>query len=150
MNVTLDIDSEAFAQSVGAELAALKVPCQAAMADVVFETTRSNFGASGKDRPIEWEALRDERYAKKVGRDYATLHLKGTLEESIDLDSSNEDAAIVFCMDEPVYAKAHQEGIGNMPERPFFPIIPKSNDLTPATTAECLSACAAVLEERLR
>jgi phage gpG-like protein len=150
MTAEIYIDSQAFASSIMAEFNRVKIPCQAAMAEAVMETTRNNFGQSGEDRPVEWEALKDSRYAKKVGRDYATLNLNGELESSITFDGSNADAAVVYCDNEPVYATAHQYGEGRMPERPFFPIVPMSNELTPTMQAKCLDVCDRTLTELLK
>lgn len=102
------------------------VRIQGAMAERFFEITRNNFGFSGEDRPIEWEPLKDEKYAKKVGRDYASLFLTGDLESSINIDTSQVSGAVVWIDDGQPYAQVHQWGYeeGGIPARPFFPMFP--------------------------
>ena len=154
MNVTLDMDSEAFAQSVGAELAVLKVPCQAAMAMSFAEDAYNSFGVDGQNRMSEWPALSMAYALKKHGGDTTpTLVLSGELRESIrnGIDATNEDAATVST-DVP-YADLMQNGGVNandrvVPARPFFPIV--GDEVWQPTADKCVDACRQVLEERLR
>lgn len=126
----------------------IKVPVQAAMAGRFRELVLQNFGETGTDRPIEWESLRSEKYARKVGRDYATLYVDGKLMDSIEVDPYNPDAASVFTNCE--YAVAHQWGdeSKNLAARPFFPM---SNDgfITPDAMNEVTIAAAGELERIL-
>lgn len=95
---------------------------QGAMGEILFEIVRENFGETGIDRPSTWPEL-SSKYAKKVGRDYATLHLKGDLESAVKFDNSNPEYAQVSVSDSDVpYAAAHQWGTAHLPARPFFPI----------------------------
>ena len=151
MTVTLDIDTSAFASSLEAEFARVKVPCQAAMADAFAGVVDANFGAAGnagQDRPIEWENLRSKKYAKRVGRTHATLELDGDLRSSVWVLPDAEDAAIVETSH--FYAGTHQFGdpSRNIAERPFFPII--GDEVTPFTTDKCVAACAEKLTELLK
>lgn len=78
---------------------------------------RENFGASGKDRPVEWAPL-SPRYAKRVKRPYATLDLTGKLFQSGTLNVSDDRAVVSF---EDEKASWHQYGTEKMPARPFMP-----------------------------
>lgn len=102
---------------------------QNAGAAELLETVRSNFGQEGVDRPEPWGSLTD-RYAKRVGRSYATLYLdgeeasklnqvSGLLFDSNQLSTSEENGgqyAMVF--NDCVYAEKQQS------QYPFFPFTP--------------------------
>ena len=126
----------------------VKVPVQAAMAGRFRELVLQNFGETGTDRPIEWEALRSEKYARKVGRDYATLYVEGKLMDSIEVDPYSPDAASVFTNCE--YAAAHQWGdeSRNLAARPFFPMS-KDGFVTPDAMNSVTEAAAQELERQL-
>lgn len=142
MNITLDIDANALGKAVEVELSRIKVPCQDAMADRVYEMIDANIGDTGKFRPHEWAPL-SKGYAKKVGRPHATLHLTGKLRASVDMIKGNEDAAVVFTDNE--YAPYHQLGTEKMPDRPFFPVA--NGELTDVAVAECLKVCEQTIKE---
>lgn len=114
----------------------LKSPVEDAMAEKFFQMVRLNFGNFGIDRPIEWAPL-SPAYAKRVGREHATLFLSGSLEAAIKIES-NPDVSRVFVTDNDVpYALAHQYGSEkkNLPARPFFPI-DQNGVVMPFTLAE--------------
>lgn len=89
--------------------------------------TVSNFGITGTDRPSPWKPL-SKRYAKRVGRTHATLDLTGALMRSLRVGQPDGDS-ITVSTDDPK-AAYHQNGEGNNPLRPFFPLLP-SGQLTP-------------------
>jgi len=149
MQFTAQIDVNALGNAIDETFNRVRIPVQAAMAETCFDVTINNFGMSGEDRPVEWEALRDDKYARKVGRDYATLNLTGELEKSVTFDASNPDYAEVFLSNPPVYAAAHQWGESGMPERPFLPIQKDTETLTPYTEGKCLDAANKALQEAL-
>lgn len=77
----------------------------------------SNFGDFGIDRPTVWAPL-SKRYARKVNRSHATLHVSGAL-----MGAVNQKDNVVSVSDASVpYAVVHQFGGGNnIPARPYFP-----------------------------
>jgi phage gpG-like protein len=125
-----------------AEFNRIKVPCQDAMADRVYEIVDSNIGDTGKFRPHEWAAL-SEKYAKRVGRTHATLHLTGELRSSVDMAKGSPEASAVFT-NSPI-AVYHQNGTEKMPDRPFFPIA--NGEVTDEAVAECLKVCEATIKD---
>ena len=129
MTFEFDIKDFNLAEQIQARFDELKVPIQAAMAGRFRELVFENFGETGTDRPEKWPDL-STKYAKKVGRDYATLYVNGTLMNSVEIDPYNPDAAVVST--KCPYAMAHQWGEDNMPKRPFFPM----TDLEPTPHAE--------------
>lgn len=116
-------DAAAFADSIYEQFESVRQDVQGAMGECFFEIVRSNFGKFGIDRPISWIPLTPD-YAKRVGRDYATLFVSGALESAIQLDNSEPDFCRVSVSDDDVpYATVHQFGGGNnVPARPYFPI----------------------------
>jgi phage gpG-like protein len=91
-----------------------------AMGAKLILITRQNFGSSGPNRSSDWKSL-SKRYAKKVGRSYATLDVTGKLFRSFRMTTAAHRYVIVKTTGIP-YASAHQFGRNNMPWRPFFPI----------------------------
>jgi len=154
MTVTLTIDEPAFLNSIMAEFQKVKVPCQAAMANAFYEITMKICGAGdGEDRPSEWiglgKGVPGSKYAKKVGREVATLELDGNLATSVWTVSENQEYATVSTTNQ--YATAHQWGEGNQPPRPFFPITgPEGETVTQYTTQKCVDACEAELARSLK
>ena len=126
------------AEAVQAEFDEVRVPIQAAMAGRFKELVMENFGENGTSRPHEWEDLRSKKYARKVGRDYATLYVDGSLMDSVQIDPYNPDAAAVFSDSE--YASTHQWGdeSRNIAPRPFFPMTEAG--LTPYAIEEVTKA----------
>ena len=82
-----------------------------------------NFGASGMFRPMQWAKL-SPRYARKVGRDYATLNVTGRLRGAIRKTASEDKGKVSVSRADCDYAIAHQFGYekNNLPPRPYFPI----------------------------
>ena len=156
MQFTAQIDVNALGNAIEETFNRVRIPVQAAMAETCFDVTINNFGMSGEDRPVEWESL-DDKYAKRVGRSFATLDLKEFKKEgsdkklidSVDWNADNPDFALVYLNDPPVYAAAHQWGESGMPERPFLPIVKGSETLTPYTEGKCLDAANKALQEAL-
>jgi phage gpG-like protein len=144
---------EGLDEYLAAEIAEIKQVAQSAMAERFFELTRENFGESGVDRPNEWPPL-SEKYAKRVKRDYATMFLSGELELSFQWDGSNLQYAEVWS-DSP-YAVVHNDGDSsrNIPARPVFPIIGKSDDpqarLTDFAEQQILEAANQAIQNLIR
>ena len=128
---------------------AVKVMCQAAMANRFATIVDRNFGFSGEARPETWPILSYD-YAKKFhdGQRIPTLQLTDALRQSIQIDDNSHDAAVVWT-DCP-YAADHQFGNPekNLPARPFFPM-DSAGFITPYAEAECLEACANELNRQL-
>lgn len=124
----------------------VRQPVQEAMAEKFFEITRLNFGQFGVDRPVEWAPL-EEKYAKKVGRDYATLSITGKLEGAIQMESDPDKSRVFISKDDVPYALAHQYGYAprGLPARPYFPIDAHGN-LTPFTYGEVMAAARDAVE----
>lgn len=85
--------------------------------------TVQNFGFTGTDRTSPWAPL-TKPYAKRVKRTVATLDLTGRLFRSLRV-SPPEGNSITVSSD-TAYDAAHQYGNpkGNLPARPFFPVLP--------------------------
>ena len=154
MTLTLDIDTPAFAQSIGEIISAVKVPCQAAMASTFATIVHHNFGDDGEDRPVAWEPLKPGYAHRYHGGDTTPKEvLTGELQASIEIDEASDDAASVStnC---PHARFQHEGGVAELngheytiPPRPVFPIL--GNEVTPYTAQKCLDACAAQLERSL-
>lgn len=148
MTVTVEIDESQVAESLNAKFAEVKIAAQDAMADRMYEIVDGNLGDSGNFRPKEWSQLINKRYAKKVGREHATLRETGRMGATVDMVRGNSEFASVFTNDE--VAAAHQYGLGKLKDvpRPFFPI--RDGNVTPEATAECVEACKAAINEILQ
>jgi hypothetical protein len=111
------------ATQVANRLEDIRPGIEAAMAERFFEIVRSNFGDFGVDRPIEWAPL-TSRYAKKVGRDNATLFITGKLESAVHMETGPDGGRVFISSDEAPSALAHQYGYApnGIPPRPYFPI----------------------------
>jgi len=92
-----------------------------AMGREFFNIVHSNFGQNGVDRPKTWPAL-SAKYARRVGRGYATLYRRGRLKASGRLFVMGDKAVIEFGGPSAPYAEAHQFGTTHLSARPFFPI----------------------------
>lgn len=131
------------------ELRILKIVGQAAMAEKFFEITRENFGDTGVDRPLEWANL-SPKYARRVGRDHATLFLSGELESSLNFDGTNPEFSEVWTDND--YALAHQFGnpSRNLPPRPFMPLTNESDseyaELTDYAAEQVVAAAQAEID----
>lgn len=100
--------------------------CRPALLDAMsgrfLEVVHGNFGIAGVDRPNQWAPL-SPAYAKKVGREIATLRLTGALEAAIVRGGFEGDSVTVSVSNSDVpYATVHQTGSTRMPKRPYFPI----------------------------
>ena len=148
MTFELDINELSLGGLVEEVFEKIRVPVQAAMAGKFRELVIQNFGEAGTDRPFEWDALRSEKYARKVGRDYATLYVDGKIMDSIEVDPYNKDASSVFTNCE--YASTHQWGdeSRNIAARPFFPMS-KEGFITPDAMNAVTDAAARELERLL-
>jgi hypothetical protein len=118
VNVTVNVN-------FGDTLDRLRQPAQEAMADTYKGVVDANFGSVGWDRPWTWEAL-SPRYAKKVGRPFATLFVSGALKDSVSKESANPEAATVTMVKTSYvpYSLAHHYGYpeNNLPARRVFPM----------------------------
>jgi hypothetical protein len=137
MNIRLDIDQgqlDGALSGLAARLEALRQPVQAAMADAMEGIVLANFGSQGFMRPWDWQPL-SAKYAKKVGRTYATLFVTGALKSTLRKDTSDPDGASVTMGNNGLvnYALAHHhgnpgnfgttvEGSGELPARRVFPL----------------------------
>lgn len=100
--------------------------CRPALLDAMsarfIEVVHGNFGIAGVDRPNAWAPL-SPAYARKVGREVATLRVTGALESAIKRGGFEGDSVTVSVSDSDVpYATVHQTGGTRMPKRPYFPI----------------------------
>lgn len=103
-------------------LAATRPAVLGAMGERFEQIVHGNFGIAGVDRPNAWAPL-SPAYAKKVGREIATLRLTGALEAAIKRGGSEGESVTVSVSDSDVpYATVHQTGGVRMPKRPYFPI----------------------------
>lgn len=113
-----------FSREVKARIKAAQPKAELAMAEFFQEAVLSNFGATGKYRPWSgWPPL-SPAYAKKVGRDYATLEVSGRLKANVLLELNGAGNFEVTSDDDRVpYAVVHQTGGGNnIPAREYFPM----------------------------
>lgn len=123
-----------------------RTPVQGAMAEKFFEIVRMNFGDFGFDRPIEWAPLSPD-YARRVGREHATLLVSGRLAGAVKLDVTEERGRVSVSDQDVPYALAHQYGSDrrNLPARPYFPIdengnpMPKTLELVNEAAREALA-----------
>lgn len=101
----------------------LRSPVHNAMAVQFRQCVFDNFGPSGMFRPFQWAKL-SPRYARKVGRDYATLNVTGKLRSAIKMASSEVKGTVSVSKADCDYSLAHQFGYekNNLPARPYFPI----------------------------
>lgn len=114
-----------------------KTKVHLAMAQAYLRLVQGTFGQHGEFRQSEWQPL-SPRYAKRVGRPYATLYVSGRLYRSI---SASADAQAGHVISEGVpYNLTHQQGYPprNIPRRPFFPMWPNGQptDLAVKTVTE--------------
>lgn len=113
---------------------AVKSDAQLAMGEAVLDVVHANFGETGFDRPASWAPL-SPKYAKKVGRTFATLEVTGEMKSAVKLDNSDPNhSSVSISKDDCPYALAHQFGYeaNNLPARPYFPVDSAGN-LMPAT-----------------
>jgi phage gpG-like protein len=106
-----------------------------------------NLGEDGIDRPSEWSDL-SSKYAKRVGREYATLDLTGNLLRSIRMETFDDHSTVYVNMDDCPYAARHQFGDEKMPKRPFFPI-DENGEITPYARQRVIDAAHEALDRSL-
>lgn len=120
-----------------------------AMGDRTKELVLGNFGIAGADRPMAWAPL-SPAYAKKVGREIATLKLSGALIDSIKQGGSEGESVTVSVSDSDIpYASVHQTGGRRMPKRPYFPI-DDSGKVLDWSKSQIVEAAQNALERELR
>ena len=125
-----------------------------AMQDKLFECIMGNFGPTGFDRPWPWYPL-SAKYAKRVGRSYATMFVSGALAGAVNKSGVENGTASVSLDLGLEYAGAHHYGRpdGNRkhpgtPARRVMPV--DSNDeVTPATFLAVQEAARDALREAL-
>ena len=146
MNVTITIipgSLEAMRSAVGKAYEAVRPTVIEAMTHAFHTIVLNNFGSSGPMRPLGWQKL-SPKYAKKVGRDFATLYVTGQLKETVKADASNPECGIVSMGNTAAvpYAMAHhhgnpgnfgwtQPGSGDLPARRVFPLDMVNDEVTP-------------------
>lgn len=130
----------AFADKTEQDFWAVKSDAQLAMGVAFRDIVQDNFGPIGADRPSFWQALKP-KYAKRVGRTFATLYVSGKLHNAVKLDNTKDEGCEVSVSNSTVpYALVHQFGGGNnIPARPYFPVTP-DGEVTPLTKAIVVQA----------
>lgn len=152
MKVTANIELgslSAFESSFMQNMEALRPAAHAAMGQRFHEIVLGNFGIAGVDRPMSWAPL-SPAYAKKVGREIATLFVSGRLKDSIMVGGANADSITVSVSNSSVpYATVHQNGGKNMPARPYFPI-DENGQVMPWTESQIVEAAALAISRGTR
>src|SRR6478609_2754231 len=134
--------------SLEAALREARTPINFAMGQKMREMVWGNFGVAGVDRPMAWAPL-SPAYAKKVGREYATLKLTGALKDAIAVGGAEGESITVSVSDADVpYSSVHQSGSRRMPKRPYFPIDDNGN-VMPYTASQVTAAAQKAAEEEL-
>lgn len=158
VNVTVNVNIE---QVVVDRLEGVRLRGQSAMADAFYNVVMANFGSVGFDRPHDWQSL-SERYARTVGRSFATLLVTGALKGTVAKDATDPAAARVTMSNTPSvpYAVAHHQGnppnfgwtargSGALPARRVFPLDPATDEVTETTARIVEQAAAAAVKEAL-
>lgn len=123
ITISAPVGLESFQRGILQKAEEAKTPVQAAMGEKFFEIVRGNFGDVGVDRPFAWAPL-SPAYAKRMGREHATLYVTGALEGAIKFETTEDAATVSVSNDDVPYATRHQYGepSANLPARPYFPI----------------------------
>jgi len=141
-------DDSRFAQFITDMVSEVRPKVNAAMGQRFYELVQGNFGVAGVDRPMAWAPL-SPAYAKKVGREIATLDLTGALRSAVMIGGSEGESVTVSVSDADVpYATVHQNGSWRMPKRPYFPI-DDTGKVMPYTAGQVTEAAQKVLTEEL-
>lgn len=153
MSVQFNVDPatiQGFERETMQRFEAARPAALAAMGSRLHELVLANFGIAGVDRPADWAPLSPD-YARKVGRQIATLHVSGALKDAVKVGGSEGDSITVSVSDSDVpYATVHQHGGGNnIPARPYFPV-DESGEVMPYTAGEVRAAGVAALKEALK
>ena len=149
MKIECSIDEQELMDVIGQKLDAVRVPCQEAMADAMYDMVMENMGQEDGAYRVVWKKDLNPKYVKWLqkkgkGRSFATLVLDGTLRDSVEKRSFTDYAEVFSDCD---YAAAHQWGEGKMPQRTFFPM---TNDGVSLKAQEvCKKACQNKLNELL-
>lgn len=143
MNINLRLNEQEMTDQIMSLAKSFTPAVESSMAERFKEMTLSNFGIAGADRPLDWPRL-SPRYARKVGREIATLVVSGRLKGAIH---TTENVVSVSNAQVP-YATVHQEGGKNMPARPYFPIR-KDGTCMPYTLAQVKEAAQKELDKKL-
>jgi phage gpG-like protein len=126
-------------------LAEVRPQVHQAMGQRFHDVVLNNFGFTGVDRPNAWAPL-SPAYAKKVGREVATLFVTGALKDSIMVGGAYGESVTVSVSDASVpYATVHQTGGVRMPKRPYFPIN-DNGEVLPWTQSQVVEAAQTAIE----
>lgn len=148
--------------AVQQRLEGARQPAQEAMADVFHGVVLANFGSIGFDRPHDWQPL-SPKYAKRVGRQFATLYVTGALKGTVKKDAANVEAATVSMANsgDVPYALAHHHGnppnfgwtapgSGALPARRVFPLDPANDAVMERTKNLVVRAAQDAVKEELK
>lgn len=161
MNITLDIESaslDEFFSSCERRLQEAAMAGQRAMTEAFHGVVLANFGSTGFDRPWDWQAL-SPKYAKRVGRGFATLYVTGALKSTVQADPEAGTVSMGNAAGVP-YALAHhhghpgnfgwtQPGSGDLPARRVFPL-DEADQVTDKTRKLVEEAGIAAVKEALK
>lgn len=152
MNVTFNVapgSGDGLADFVEEMVREARPAVNAAMDQRFYDLVQGNFGIAGVDRPMAWAPL-SPAYAKKVGREIATLDLTGALRSAIMVGGPEGESITVSVSDSSVpYATVHQNGSYRMPKRPYFPIDDQGKVLD-YTASQVVEAAQKALQGELR
>jgi len=123
MTITATVDTSKFESDLAEKMNHAKVFTLEAMRDRLYEIVIGNFGAFPVDRP-DWETnYLSMQYAKRVGRNVATMVESGSMRDAVMKGGTGGNSTSVSLSNSSVpYATVHHFGNGNMPRRPVFPI----------------------------
>lgn len=161
MNFTLSIvpgDVAALESRLLAKLEAARGPVQARMTEAFYGIVMANFGSVGWDRPWTWQQL-SPKYAKRVGRTFATLFVTGALKATVKADLNAATVTMGNTSSVP-YALAHhhghpgnfgwtQPGSGELPARRVFPL-DEADQPTERSQATVMQAAYEALREAMQ
>lgn len=153
MNVTYtirDTELNAAFSEIGERIKQAQPKAELAMAERFQDCVLRNFGATGDFRPWSgWPPL-SPRYAKKVGRTYATLEVSGRLKGNVLLElGANNNFRVTSSNDRVPYATVHQTGGGNnIPAREYFPLL-EDGTVTRQVSDLCVEDARRALQEAL-
>lgn len=126
MKITLQITQQqidALGDHLEKRIEEARLAAQEAGANAIYDMIQSNIGGEhGEHRPAPWPPL-SPAYAKKVGRTYATLRVSGLLQSMIKVTHLHDASVVSIDNADVPYALAHQFGAGNLPARPYFPLM---------------------------
>jgi phage gpG-like protein len=139
-------ETDGLANFIEQSISRVRPAVNQAMAERFIELVHGNMGFAGADRPMAWAPL-SPNYARKVGREVATLILTGALKDSIRSGGFEGDSVEVSVSDADVpYASIHQSGGTRMPKRPYFPI-DDSGQVLPWSASQVAEAAQKAIEQ---